>query len=140
MNVSEIMTRNPETIAPNTPIRKVAEKMKKLDCGFMPVSSNGKILGAITDRDLVLRAMANGKDPDNTAVQEIMSKEICCVSEDEDIEDAADKMCQRQIRRLVVLDNQDHISGVVSLGDIATRCRDQDLESEVIETVSERKH
>lgn len=139
MLVKDIMTKNPETVPPNTAIQKVAEEMQKLDCGFMPIAENGKIVGTVTDRDITIRAVSNGKDPKNTPVSEIMTSRSYHVSENDNVNIAAKKMCQHQIRRLIVLDKDKHISGVVSLGDIACKCKNHEIDAEIIEEVSEKK-
>ena len=138
MRVSEIMTRNPETLSSDTPIQKIALEMEKLDCGFVPIAKDGQLLGTITDRDIAIRAVAKGKDPKTTTAEEIMTREHFTIAEDEDVNKAADEMCQKQIRRLVVIDNNHRICGVLSLGDIATKCQDHQLDAEIIETVSEK--
>ncbi|MBA2653743.1 MAG: CBS domain-containing protein [Gammaproteobacteria bacterium] len=139
MLVKDIMTKNPETLPPNTPIQKVAEEMQKLDCGFMPIATNGKIVGTVTDRDIAIRATSKGKDPKTTPIEEIMTSRSYYVLENDDVSLAAEKMCQHQIRRLIVLDKNKHISGVVSLGDIATKFKNHEIDAEIIEEVSEKK-
>ncbi|MBA2653755.1 MAG: CBS domain-containing protein [Gammaproteobacteria bacterium] len=104
MLVKDIMTKNPETLPPNSTIQKVAEEIKKLDCGFMPIATNGKIMGIVTDRDIAIRAVSNGKDPKTTPVEEIMTSRSYHILENDDVSIAAEKMCQYQIRRLIVLD------------------------------------
>lgn len=139
MLVKKIMTKNPKTVPPNTYLSKVVEEMKKLDCGFIPIAQNGKIIGVITDRDITLRAISSGKDPKNTLVKDIMTPKAFHVSEDDEVRIAAEKMCKQQIRRLVVFDKNNNITGVISLGDIATRCENPKIEAEIIEAVSENK-
>jgi CBS domain-containing protein len=137
MLVRDIMTKNPEALSLNTPISKVAKEMEELDCGFIPIVQDGEISGIITDRDIAIRAVAAGKDPNTTQAQEIMSTKSHCVQERDEIEVAAKKMCDLKVRRLIVLDENKHICGVVSLGDIATKCKDHKLDAEIIEYVSE---
>ncbi len=139
MLVKEIMTKNPKSLTPNTPITKVVEEMKRLDCGFIPITENGKIVGVVTDRDIALRAIPNGKNPATTPVREILTSQCYHVFEEDKINSAAEKMCQKQIRRLIVLDKNKRVSGVVSLGDIATRCEDHEIDSQIIEAVSKQK-
>jgi CBS domain-containing protein len=138
MRINQIMTKNLETLPPNTSIQKIAEEMEKLDCGFMPITENEKLVGVVTDRDIVLRVLAKGKDPHTTQAKEVMTQDsCCCVRGNQEVEEAADEMCKNQIRRLVVTDENDKICGVLSLGDIATRCKDPDLDADIIESVSE---
>ncbi len=139
MLVKEIMTKNPKTLTTNTPISKVVEEMQRLDCGFMPIAENEKIVGVVTDRDITLRTIPMGKDPQKTSIKEIMTARTFSVSEDQNVNDAARKMCEQQIRRLVVLDKNNKITGVVSLGDIARRYKDPKMDSSIIEAVSAKK-
>ncbi len=138
MRVSEVMTKNPETLLPDSSIQEIAREMEKLDCGFMPIAENGRLLGTITDRDLVMRVLAKGKNPQDTTAEEIMTPEVVHILKDQDLEDAAQEMCKRQIRRLVVVDNNEKICGVLSLGDIATKCNDHEIDAEIITSVSEK--
>lgn len=139
MLVKEIMTKNPKILTPNSSVAEVVKEMQKLDCGFMPIAENGKILGVVTDRDITLRTISAGKDPTKTSVKEIMTTKTFSVSEDQKVDEAAKKMREQQIRRLVVLDKNNKITGVLSLGDIATRCKDHKIDSGIIEAVSEKK-
>lgn len=140
MLVEDIMTKNPESLPLDTPIQKVAKEMEKLDCGFMPIAENGKISGIVTDRDIAIRAVAAGKDPKITKARDIMTTESYSVRDQDKVEVAAKKMCDKKIRRLVVFDKNQHICGVVSLGDIATKCKDHELDAEIIEYVSKKGH
>lgn len=139
MLVKDIMTKNPETLEPNSPIQQAAEKMKQLDCGFMPIAKNEKIVGIVTDRDITIRAVSSGKNMEELTVEEIMTPRSYHVYENDDIKTAAEKMRHHQVRRLVVLNKDKNISGIISLGDIATKCKNWKLDSGIIEDVSEKK-
>jgi predicted transcriptional regulator len=102
------------------------------------VCDGQQILGILTDRDIAMRAVALGADPNSTCVTEAMTPEVVCCFDDEDVEQATKLMEQRQIRRLLVMDHHKHAVGIVSLGDIATRTHDDRLSGEVLERVSER--
>lgn len=94
--------------------------MKDLNVGSIPVTQNGRVVGVITDRDVVLRNVADGKTPENTRVEEVMSRKVITATPEMDAHTAADIMAQNQIRRLPVLDN-DRMVGIVSIGDLAVR-------------------
>ena len=111
--------------------------MKSLDVGMLPVCDNDRLAGAITDRDIVIRAVATGCNPDATSVREVMTKELFYCFDDEDIVEAAQLMEERQIRRLPVLNRNKRLVGIVSLGDVAVRTRHEQLAGEVLESISE---
>lgn len=132
MNISQIMTRNVEFIPPSASLDEAASKMRELDCGFLPIarSSSDKIEGVITDRDIVVRAIAEGMNPRETKVEQIKSDGVLYCFEDDSIEDAAQSMHDQQVYRLVVLNNVDEkrLAGVVSLGDITRGSHENDDE------------
>ena len=104
MKVKEIMTRDIDVVSPETILRDAAERMSALDVGVLPVCDNDRLVGVITDRDITVRATADGLDPFATQVGEIMSKDdLVTCGEDEEIEEAARKMRDKQVRRLPVL-------------------------------------
>jgi CBS domain-containing protein len=118
MKVSEIMTRDVRLLSPDQTIREAASLMADIDAGSLPVSENDRLVGMITDRDIVIRAVAQGKSAD-TKVADVMSKEILyCVDTDE-IDDVARNMGKAQVRRLPVVNSEKRRVGIVSLGDLA---------------------
>jgi CBS domain-containing protein len=118
MKVSECMTRNVQVAQANQPIRKAAQFMLKADAGSIPVCEGDRLVGMVTDRDLAVRALAEGRGPD-TPLREIMSEEVVCCFEDDDVETAARKMSENKVRRLpIVSRSDDKLVGIVSLGDI----------------------
>ena len=119
MKVSEIMTTNVECVTPETAITELAEKMKSLDVGFLAVCQADRITGTVTDRDIVIRGIAGGRDLKSTKAQDIMSKEVHWCFENDDIEDVAKKMREKEVRRMLLLDQNKRLVGVVSIGDIA---------------------
>lgn len=137
MLLKDIMTRDPVVIAPDSTLQEAAQVMRDIDTGIIPVCDDGRLLGMLTDRDLAVRATAEGKDPKATAVHELMSAEIVYCFEDEDVRRAADIMEQRQIRRLIVLNRDKRLTGIVSLGDVAVHTGEDRLAGEVTEAVSE---
>jgi CBS domain-containing protein len=140
MKIKDVMTRTPQCIAPDESIRQAARRMKEHDIGVLPVCSDDRLIGMITDRDLALRAVAEGSDPESTSVHEAMTPSIVFCFDDEDLESAIDKMEERRIRRLLVLNRSKRLVGILSLGDIATRVRDDRLCAEVLGCVSEPSH
>jgi len=123
MRVSEAMTRDVRVATPGQPIRDVARTMAEIDAGAMPVGENDRLIGMITDRDIALRAVAQGKGPD-TPVREVMSTErVLYCYEDEDLDHVAKNMGEEQVRRLPVLNRDKRLVGIVSLGDLAQKER-----------------
>jgi CBS domain-containing protein len=119
MKVSDAMTSQVSVARPGDSIRKVAEVMAKVDSGVVPVVDNGKVLGLVTDRDIVLRVVAEGRSFD-APVSEVMSEgEVLSVKEDDVLADATAKMANNQVRRLVVLNESGNLTGILSLGDVA---------------------
>lgn len=119
MKVSDAMTTQVSIARPSDTIRQVAETMAKVDSGVVPVVDNGKVVGLVTDRDIVLRVVAEGRSFDS-AVSEVMSDgEVLSVKEDDVLADATAKMANNQVRRLVVLNDAGALSGILSLGDVA---------------------
>ena len=137
MKVEQIMTRNTETISHDETAEQAARRMAELNIGFLPVTEGENLVGVLTDRDLVVRVLAKGANPAKTPATEIMTREVETVSEDQDIEDAAELMKEKQIRRVVVRDAGGVISGVVALGDLAVELDDKDLYANTLEKVSE---
>lgn len=113
------MTTDVRTCTPDTSVVDVARTMAEINAGFVPVVDGGKVVGVITDRDIVLRAVAKGADPKTTYARDCMTKPAVTVSPDIDAREAADIMAEKQIRRLVVVEGG-RVVGVVALGDIAT--------------------
>lgn len=121
MKVKELMTRDVTTADINSTISEVAQSMKNLDVGSIPVCDNNKnVVGIVTDRDIVLRSVAEGSDISSTKAQEVMSTQIVSVSPETDIHEAANIMAQRQIRRLPVVE-KGRLVGIVAIGDFATQ-------------------
>jgi len=136
MNIKEIMTRNVEVIHPTDTLRAAAEKMRAHDVGFLPVYNGGELLGVITDRDIVVRAMAKGADPRTMLTLELFTSPAIYCFEDQSVEDAVELMHDNQIRRLVILNRSTkQLAGVISLGDLAINVDDK-VSGEVLQRVS----
>jgi len=137
MKVKEIMSRDVDVVSPETTLRDAAERMSALDVGALPVCDKNRLVGMITDRDITVRATADGLDPFATQVGEVMSKdELVTCFENEEIEAAAQKMRDKQVRRLPVLNEERNLVGIVSLGDVAVDQSDVSVSSEVLKEVS----
>ena len=136
MKIKDVMTKSVETVRPDQTLQEAASRMKSLDVGPMPVTENERVVGILTDRDIVVRAAAEGRDVRTTKVREAMTPDVVCCSEDDDVKSAAQTMKDRQIRRLVVVDGQKRVAGIVSLGDIAVDTSDEKMSGRVLEEVS----
>ena len=135
MKVSEVMTRDVQTVRPDQPVRDAASFMLSADAGSIPVIDGDRLIGMITDRDIAVRGVAKGYGPD-TPVRELMTDDIVCARDDDDVDDVASKMSKAQVRRLPVIDDQERLCGIVSLGDLS-READEDAANEALEGVSE---
>jgi CBS domain-containing protein len=118
MRVAEVMTRDVRLIEPNQTIRDAARLMAEMDAGIMPVREGDRLIGMITDRDIAVRAVAQGRGPD-TPVREVMTDEVKYCYEDDDTNDVARNMADIQVRRLPVLTREKRLAGIISLGDMA---------------------
>jgi CBS domain-containing protein len=137
MKTQEIMTRKVQLAEPTMPIAKAAQKMRELNIGFLPICENDKLIGTVTDRDITIRSVAQGRDPRLAPVREIMSQQIFYCYEDDDIEHVAAHMKEREVRRLVILNREKRLVGVVSLGDIARASGEQQLAGETLGQIAE---
>jgi CBS domain-containing protein len=119
MKVRDIMTSNVECLAPEASIKEVAQEMKSLDVGFIPLCENDRLVGTLTDRDIVIRAVAEGLDPNTCNARDVMTRDVIYAFEDDDVKDVAEKMREKDVRRILILDGSKRLVGVVSIGDIA---------------------
>ena len=134
MNVRDVMTSNPRTVSPGDSIQVAARIMKEEDVGVVPVVENGRTVGIVTDRDIVIRAVAEGGS--DRAVREIATRDLVFVKPDMSTRDAAKLMGERQIRRLPVIEN-DRLVGIVSLGDLAVKEGKDSRTGDTLEDISE---
>jgi CBS domain-containing protein len=137
MKVKELMTRDIDMVSPETTLRDAAERMNSLDIGVLPVCDKDRLVGVITDRDITVRATADGLDPFATQVAEIMSKDeliTCC--EDEEVEAATQRMRDKRVRRLPVLSEDRRLVGILALGDIAVEEGDEAESAETLKAIS----
>jgi CBS domain-containing protein len=137
MQIREIMTPRVEVIHPDATLQEAAEKMQRLDIGPLPVCDGERLVGMLTDRDITVRATAEGWDPKAKMVREAMTEQVYYCFEDQDVREAAEIMERAQIRRLPVINREKRLVGIVSLGDLAVRTDEGDLaDEEVGETLA----
>ena len=120
MQAGEVMTRDVVTVRPDAMIREAARMMDELNVGALPVCDGRRLVGIITDRDIVIRSTADGMRPDATPVHAVMTEEVCWCFEDDGVEKIEDVMAGRQIRRMPVVDRDKRLVGMITLGDLAT--------------------
>ena len=137
MKLADIMTRDYEWILPETYLEDAAYKMRQLDMGFIPIGDGERLHGVITDRDIVVRAVAEGLDAAITSVEDVMTEDVVYCYEDQDVSFAADLMAEKQIRRLVVLNRKKKLTGIVSLGDICIKCGDSEMAGNILDDISQ---
>jgi CBS domain-containing protein len=135
MKVKDLMTSNPATVAPDDSCAQAATLMREEDCGSIPVVRDGTLVGIVTDRDITIRAVAEGRDAKRTPVSEVMSADPVTVTPDADLEDAERIMRDRQIRRLPVVEDG-HLVGIVVTAQLARRDK-ADHVGETIKEISE---
>jgi CBS domain-containing protein len=119
MKVREIMTTNVECVSPETGMAELAQKMKTLDVGFLAVCDSDRLIGTVTDRDIVIRGIASGRDMNSITARDVMSHDVYWCLEDDNVKDVASKMRDKEVRRMLILNNEKRLAGVVSLGDIS---------------------
>jgi len=136
MRVSEAMTRDVKVANPNQSLHDVAKIMADDDVGSLPVGENDRLVGMITDRDIAIRAVAQGKSPDTTKVGEVMSQDVKYCFDDEDIADVALNMGDIQVHRLPVLNHDKRLVGIIALADIAN-IAGAELAGDAVQGISE---
>lgn len=136
MKVKDVMTKSIVSLNSKDSVEKAAELMKEHNIGAVPVCESGKVVGIITDRDIILRSVAGGVDSKSQTVREIMSSNPVTGTQDMDVKDASRIMSERQIRRLPIVDNA-NLVGMVSLGDIAVRPNLEQEAEQALSSISE---
>ena len=134
MPVRDIMTRGVQLLSPHDSLRSAARRMRDDNIGSLPVAEGDRLVGYVTDRDLVVRGLAQGFRPD-THVHDVMTDRVLYCFEDEDVEDVALNMAHNQVRRLPVLSRDKRLVGIIALGDLATKAPDRAAE-DALEGVS----
>jgi CBS domain-containing protein len=135
--VRDVMTANPECVSEGDSLRDVARIMKDRDTGVVPVVDGRKIIGLITDRDIVVRGLAEGKDLGNASVTELMTKTVRSVRDDASVNEALELMSRAEVRRVAVVNNNDELVGIVSLGDISVNTDKDHKVGQTVESISE---
>lgn len=134
--VSEVMTRDVRTLSPRETLLQAAQAMDALNVGAIPVCDGRTLLGIVTDRDIVLRGVAQDCPIRSTPLSAVMTTDAAWCYEDEPLEDVAARMRDRQIRRLPVLDRDKHLAGILSLGDLATKGDGKEAAADALEGIS----
>ncbi len=139
MTCGELMTPSPTCCQPQHTINEVAEIMKREDVGLVPIveESTNKLIGVLTDRDIVMKVVADDRDPRGTAVSEVMTNDPCACQEQDSIETVMQQMAAHQVRRIPIVDRDGSIVGIVSQADIATRLSNARETGEVVQAISE---
>jgi len=139
MHCSEIMTKNPEFCLPNDSVLRAAQLMKDEDVGPIPIvedKQTRKLTGIITDRDLVLKVMAEARDPKSTPVEAVMTDDVVTCKANDDLDRAIKLMQDYQIRRIPVVDQNDHLLGIIAQADVATRLDSSRTAGKVVKQIS----
>jgi CBS domain-containing protein len=123
MNIRDLMTSDVQTVAPGDSVQQAASFMLSADTGSIPVCDGDKVIGMITDRDIAVRGIGKGLGPDCT-VSELMSKDVVCARDTDDVQSIAQTMSDKQVRRMPVVDADDRLVGMVSLGDLSRQAQD----------------
>ena len=134
MRISEVMTRDVRTVRPDQTAKDAATFMLDEDAGSIPDSDGDRLIGMITDRDIAVRGVAQGYGPD-TPISELMTGDVVCAREEDNVEEVATKMSRAQVRRIPVIDANDRLCGIVSLGDLS-READRQSADEALQGVS----
>jgi CBS domain-containing protein len=137
MKAGQIMATNVERAQPDDTLQAAASAMKVHNIGFLPVCDGDRLLGMVTDRDITVRAVAEGRDPASTRVHEVMTHDFICCGEDDDLTEVGRLMQVRQVRRIAVLDRNNKMVGVLSLSDLAAAGEDPSRIGEVLQAVTE---
>jgi CBS domain-containing protein len=119
MKISEIMTTNVECVDPETGIVDLARQMKTLDVGFLAVCENDRLIGTITDRDIVLRGVGSGRDINTSTARDVMSRGVYWCFEEDSVKDVSQRMREKEVRRMLILNKDKRLVGVVSIGDVS---------------------
>ena len=135
MKITEAMHRQADWASADTPVSEIAKIMAKDDIGAVPIGKNNKLIGMITDRDIALRVVAQGREPSKTSAEDIMTKGIVYCRTNETVEDAIHLMDQKKIRRLPVIDDKKRLVGMLSLGDVS-HAVSRELSGELLHAVA----
>jgi CBS domain-containing protein len=126
--VADVMTRGVRSMSPQDPVVLAAQAMDELNVGVIPVCEGDKLVGMVTDRDIVVRGVAQQADPKTLKLADVMSTNVRCARPDEDVDEVLSQMADTQIRRMPVVDDQERLVGILSIGDIAAKDPDDDVD------------
>jgi CBS domain-containing protein len=135
-HIRDVMTPNPSTVEPNKTVVDAARIMKQEDAGVVPVTENGRLTGIVTDRDIAIRVVAEGKDPKSTPVREVASTNLVTIDPEQDLDEALRVMAKHQVRRLPVVEEDGRLVGVLAQADVA-REGDDTKTGQVVQEISE---
>lgn len=139
MKCKDIMTKDIKACTPDCTIKEAVLLMKQINSGVIPVVNEDNVLkGIVTDRDVVLYSVLNDKDPDTTFIGEFMTKSIITAEAEEELDDTIHKMSENQVRRVPIVDENNKLVGLISLGDIAVRSKEEHETFEALEHISEQ--
>lgn len=139
MNVKEIMNRATEVISASTTLKQASAKMADSGIGFLLVGENDELKGTVTDRDIVINGVAQGKDIESTSVSEVLNSNLLYCLEDQDVEEVAHNMAEQQIRRMPVVNADKRLVGVISIGDMAQHLRPETVGNVLRGVTTEKK-
>jgi CBS domain-containing protein len=137
MRIKDLMSSDVEVIRPGATVAEAAELMKALDIGILPICDGGRLIGILTDRDIVVRGTADGFHPETMSAREVMTSKVIYCFEDQEVAEAGRIMKEKQIRRLPVLNREKQLVGIISLGDLAGGGGDKTLAGETLQDISE---
>jgi CBS domain-containing protein len=138
---NEVMTKNPVCCLPNDSVAKAAELMKSQNIGSIPVIENEqsqKLVGIVTDRDLALKIIAEGRDAKSTKVESVMTRKVVTCRADDDLQKALDAMAEHQLRRIPIVDNDNKVVGIIAQADVATRADQPEKTAEMVKEISRK--
>jgi CBS domain-containing protein len=135
-HIREVMTPSPATVEAQSTVVEAARVMKQIDAGVVPVIENGRLTGMVTDRDIAIRVVAEGKDPQSTTVGEVASKDLVTVDPQQDLDEALRLMAQHKVRRLPVVEEDGRLVGVVAQADVAREGDDKQT-GQVVQEISQ---
>ena len=135
-SIRDVMTANPKSVEPRSPVSDAARLMRDADVGSLPVVEGGKLTGVVTDRDITVRVVAEGKDPQNTKVGEVLSQDVVTIDPQQDLDEALRLMARHQVRRLPVVEEDGRLVGIVAQADVAGQGDDRKT-GQMVEKISE---
>ena len=135
-SVRDVMTANPSSVEPSAPVAEVARLMQQEDVGSVPIVEGGRLVGTITDRDITIRVVAEGKDPQSTSVGDVASRDLVTIDPQQNLDEALRLMAQHQVRRLPVVEEDGRLVGIVAQADVATQAAPEQA-GQAVEQISQ---